>query len=389
MNDKHTSQVNWKLLFTAYFSLLCHALFENGRGPAYPRILEFYDINSDKGSLIFALSTLTGLFINLTSKWWLPKFGAIKALRYASIFMFFGCFSYYLFPSLGSSFTMLILGSCIAGLGTSGSAIPMNLLAAKATGPNLRRRALAGLHGIYGLTSLTAPLLFSVWINKGEYWYSFFLLVSLFPFLLYFMTYRNFSFEKHDYSTKSMKAPVSYKTRFLIGLCFALYVSGEILISSRLVFYLQEVTPLTRQMTEWALGLFFLFLTIGRLSFAFFHLPISSIKALFLSLSLSIICMLLGLYVNLWFLPLTGLFVSFFFPVGIEWLAEKFESGLDVMTASMFTWVNFFLIFMHYGFGIVVKNYNIQIAFTLPVYFFFITLVILSLLEFKILKQKD
>ncbi len=389
MDQKQTDQVNWKLLITAYFSLLCHALFENGRGPAYPRILEFYDINSDQGSLIFALGTLAGLLINLTSKWWLPKFGAVKALRYASVFLFSGCFFYYLLPANGYNFTFLIIASCLAGLGASGSAIPMNILTAKSTTPQYRRRALAGLHGIYGLSSLSVPLVFSFWMNSGKIWYTFFFLISLFPLTLFLMTWQNFDFQKQDYSTRSMNFPVSWTTRFIIGLCFALYVSGEILISSRLVYYLQETTSLEREVTEWALGLFFLSLTTGRLAFAFFNLPISSIKAMLLSTLLASLCLIAGMKISIWFLPLTGLFVSCFFPIGIEWLAEKFDSGLDAMTASMFTWVNFFLIFMHSGFGIIADKYGIQSAFKLPLWFFLGTFVLLLVLNNIILKQKD
>lgn len=389
MDQKQNNQVNWKLLITSYFSLLCHALFENGRGPAYPRILEFYDVNSDQGSLIFALGTLAGLIVNLTSKWWLPKFGAIKALRYSSTLMFLGAFLYFVFPWQAYGFSFLIFASCIAGLGTSGSAIPMNILTAKSTTDTYRRRALAGLHGIYGISSLTVPFLFSLWMNSGFLWYSFFLLISVAPFILFLATNQNFDFQKQDYSTRSMDFPVSWGVRFLVGLCFALYVSGEILISSRLVYFFQETTNLERQVTEWSLGLFFLCLTAGRLTFAFFDISFSSIKAMLLSTILASLCLVAGLNINIWFLPLTGLFISWFFPVGIGWLGEKFGDAMDAMTASMFTWVNFFLIFMHSGFGIVADKYGIQMAFNLPLYFFIGTFVLLILLEFFILKQKD
>ena len=259
MNQKQNAQINWKLLITAYFSLLCHALFENGRGPAYPQILEFFNVSSDRGSLLFAIGTLAGLIVNLTSKWWLPKFGAIKALRYSSTLMFLGSFLYFLFPWQAYSFSYLIFASCIAGIGASGSAIPMNILTAKSTSNTYRRRALAGLHGIYGVSSLSVPFLFSFWMNSGFIWYSFFLLISLAPFILFILTNQNFEFQKQDYSTRNMNFTVNWRIRFLVGLCFALYVSGEILISSRLVYYLQETTSLQRQVTEWSLGAFFSF----------------------------------------------------------------------------------------------------------------------------------
>jgi fucose permease len=186
-----------------------------------------------------------------------------------------------------------------------------------------------------------------------------------------------------------MDFPVSWAVRFLVGLCFALYVSGEILISSRLVYFFQETTNLERQVTEWSLGLFFLSLTAGRLTFAFFDISFTSIKAMLLSTILASLCLVVGLNINIWFLPLTGLFISWFFPVGIGWLGEKFGDAMDAMTASMFTWVNFFLIFMHSGFGIVADKYGIQMAFNLPLYFFIGTFVLLIILDFFILKQRD
>lgn len=257
MNQYLKSHVYWKLLLLAYFSLLCHAAIENSRGPSYPRILEFFQVDSDRGSLIFALGIFFGFLVNLSSRWWLPRFGALKALKYSSFFMFIGVFFYFLFPWMNKDFDYLILASCILGIGTSGSAIPMNLLAAKATSLNLRRRALAGLHAVYGLTSLCAPFLFSIWISQGQSWFSFFFIISFLPLILYFMTFQKFKPIGAYHELSDMTPPATYGVRFLVGLTFALYVSGELLVSTRLVYFLQTTTTLEREVTERSLSLFF------------------------------------------------------------------------------------------------------------------------------------
>jgi len=64
-------------------------------------------------------------------------------------------------------------------------------------------------------------------------------------------------------------------------------------------------------------------------------------------------------------MALTGLTMSYFYPVAMDWLSKKFPDGLEWMTASVLTSVSILLILMHLGFGYVSDMLGIEMAMAL------------------------
>ncbi len=389
----------WSFVFISYSSLLSQAIIENSRGAVYPYILKHFNLTNNTGSLIFVVSTFMGLITSSTSQYWIKRWGVIKSLTLGNLCLFIGSLSYFLIPYHQLPFFVLILFSIILGSGISLIAIPMNILMAKGLPTQLRRQGYSGLHAIYGLGSLASPLFLSFWIRKDFSWFAYFLPLSILPLTPLFYSLKLFKQESIDQKkakeqTKSKKnqssPPLSIK--ILTGLVFGFYVSSEILISSRLVLYLKELKLFSNQEAQYYLSLFFTFLFIGRLLFIFAPKKISSSTVLVISLLLSFIFSLIGIFIHPFFLCLTGLTMSFFFPVSMDWLSSNYGHCLDEMTGNVFTWIGINLVIIHTLFGQVASKYGLDAAFLLiPILLVFSLFVFLLLpkITLRLAKQQE
>ncbi len=101
---------------------------------------------------------------------------------------------------------------------------------------------------------------------------------------------------------------------FKLGIAISFYVATEMLIASRLVFYVNEFWHYELDQASSFLSIYFLLLLAGRLFFSFFTVPVKAINLLKGSLLVTIIFYLLGMYVHPYFLVAAGLSMSFFFP---------------------------------------------------------------------------
>ena len=266
----------------------------------------------------------------------------------------------------------------------------MNILVAEGSSTILRRKAFAGLHAIYGLGSLLAPLLFSSWIYFNYNWNTFFLVLACIPLFPLFYSFKMISRSKTEKPPQiSFIPPVKLNLRILFGLMFGFYVSAEILISSRLVLYLKHLHHYENQSAQYFLSLFFLFLFLGRLSFVFVSEKISSFQSMLISLILSLFFTIAGIYFHPIFLCLTGLTMSYFFPVGMDWLNKKFPIGIEYMTGSIFTWISVNLVLLHSAFGLVAEEFGLQKAFLMTPILLVLSLIIFLQIEKINLEQMD
>lgn len=359
--------INWNLLILAYSSLFIMGLIDNSRGPIYPQLLETFHFSTSRGSLIFTLAAAAGLSINLTSRFWIRWIGAAKGILYSLGAMFIGALMMGLSPSLPYSDFFLFFFSFVLGLGLSACGISMNILVAQGTPEHLRRQAFAGLHSTYGIASFTAPFFIYLSTLINLHWYQYFIALSIVPLLFIFLllpiTPKSSNANASD---NEMIPPFSIWKRLPYATLFGSYVASEILVSSRLVLYAQQAKDISVIQSGQMLSVFFFCLTFGRMFFTFVPIKFISSKTLLaLSLIGSIIFFLLGISVSIWFVPLTGLAMSFFFPVGINWLNEEFPKHANFMTATAMTSIGFALIIVHFLFGKIAQHVSITAAFWL------------------------
>lgn len=360
--------MHWAFVLLAYMTLLSQSILDNARGPAYPNILESFNINASRGAYLFAWASFAGLIAQVSARWWLPRIEVVAGTIFSLILMALGSFLFGQSPNV--DLWLLDVSSIIMGLGMGAANVTMNLLIARGTPLSHRRQFYAGLHSVYGLGSLSAPLLLALYLSGGVSWGGFFCWLIILPLLTVLISVLQRNELEHEsidlkLPKKILSAPAPLTSRLAYGLVFGFYVAAEIVISSRLVIYLTHGHQIDIDKARLALSCFFLALLAGRLLFTIVPIKGASQRWLLLSCATTLVIYLMARTISPLIMALTGLTMSYFYPVAMDWLSKKFPQGLEWMTASVLTSVSVMLILMHLGFGYVSDMLGIEMAMAL------------------------
>jgi len=367
---------NYPLLLAAYLGLFYFGMTDNGRGPAYPQIIRELGLSNREGSFLFALSSFMSFLVPLTSSRWLAKVDLYRAIRASWGFLSLACISIGL-SGLWRVAPLLFLGSIFLGMGMGTCGMSMNLMIEAGTPVSHRRRAFGGLHATYGIASFLAPILFRFLMGFGFEWESFFFTMAFVgPLIIFFTPTPETTYALVPNKDSNQKLPLTFL--LTLGLCVGTYVASEIVISSRLVLFLEEGLGLSNGEASLYLSGFFILLMLGRLSLSLIHLPIRGEYLLLGSLLLTTIFCLLGMQGHLVFFSLCGLSMSIFFPSFMDWLAETFPEDFQKTTAFVMSGIGIHLVAMHLGFGNLAETLGVVKAMGLALILTLISLVFLG-----------
>jgi FHS family glucose/mannose:H+ symporter-like MFS transporter len=358
------------LLVLCYLSLFCLGLIDNSRAATYPLLLRDFGVGNAEGALFFTLASGCQLLSTLASRWWLPRWRPLGGL---TRFLILGGMST---AAVAGAATVaqpwgwyLTLGAAVLmGLAMGGLAICQNSLVTVATRPEYHRRAYSGLHTMYGISSLLAPVFVSGVMAYGWRWSQWFLLLSLLPLALAFVAWRQNHHLRAEQGFAKGKASAltqhqRYESRqWAIALLLGVYVIAEVGISSRLVLYGMNELGLSQVDAGNRLSLFFLGLMGGRLLLGLVHVPLSSYQLLVISTVSSLIGFTLGLTVSPWFLSLCGLLMSPFFPTAMAWMAEHLSRRVESSTALIMLFQGVMLMLMHQTMGSIEQGFSVHTA---------------------------
>ena len=369
-------------IILAYISLISLSLIDNGRSASYSFILKDFAIETSLGSLIFTLASATGVVANLTAKWWLRWLGLINSTRVSLIIISISSYFFYYSAKI-NYFHGFLTSSAIVGFGLGILAITMNVMVSEGALDHNRRNYLSGLHGVYGLSSLLAPLILNFMISRYFAWYEFFLVVGIVT--LGSLIYSFFVIDEHREELDSQKSEnISLVRKILVGFFLGCYVTGEILISSRLSYYLSTNNGLSVNDANQYLSLFFFLLMLGRVCFAFIKTDKKSEVLMTASLILSMISFIAGFFFHPCFLSFTGLTMSVFFPLTISWIKDSFKNESHSIIAFAMSSIGFLLSLCHWGVGVIAQAFSIKVAFSIYVIF-----IGMSLIAFTITQKRS
>ncbi len=359
-------------------ALFCFSLVDNGRGPSYPSILSDLGIDTAKGSYLFSIASFIGIIVNVFSSWWLPKFGPVVATRLSLFLLGMTSFVMYISYSLKSYF-WLLFASVILGLALAILTITVNILVTNGSPVLQVRKYLNGLHSVYGVSSLSAPFILSLFFKYNFSWGHYYLILSSIPILILLFTLNVKRIQNTSISKAVFKGAIPLKPRVIFGFLFGFYISGELLISSRIVYILKKNYGFSEIDSNNGLMIFFLLLFLGRLFFMIKEVKIDSKKIL---ISSSLVSLLLSIIsINGWpyALAFCGLSFSCFFPVATEYLGQRFSKNVDYMIASSMTWAGPVVAFFHWAFGQAIDMFGIfHSMFIIP--FIILSTLILTLM---------
>ncbi len=335
-------------LALAFASLLCLGLLDNARGPLFPELLRDLRLTDAEGGWFFAAASAAGGTASLLGRAAVARLGLLGALRLGLALSTAGIAALGLTRGLGG----LVGGAAVFGLGIGLQSVAQGVLVDRGTPPPLKRRVFAGLHSMYGLASLFAPLLVAGLARAEVGWRVAFPLLAAFPLALLTL-----SALAPRPPAPAAPAPVGAArpqgdrgAHAWVGLVTACYCASELLISTRLVLHLRRL-GWEQDEASGALSLFFLALLAGRVAFGLLPARGATGPLLAASLVASLGAWALGLWVHPMLLCLCGLTMAPFFPTAMALVSEAFPREVDAALGVVYAFVSFGIVLMHWGVG--------------------------------------
>lgn len=375
----------WLLVALGYFSLFTFGFIDNVRGPVFPDLLKEYGLSDTIGGLFFLLASAAGLVNNIVLFKWIEKIGAYRTTQVYSLAQVVGL----TIIGFGQQYALTLLGAIIIGTSLGGLGISVNVLVIEGASPARRRQALSGLHCMYGVSSLLAPMLASLLYHNGLGWRGVLGWVALGPAAVmavsFFYHRRLERALAGDGSRPAQGAEVigDLSRARRVGLYYALigtfYVVAEISISTRLALYARRDWSYEIDAANLLLVVYFVGLFIGRLVSALVHLPWRSYNILVTSAALGLISYSLGLLVHPVWMAICGFFLSVFYPCMVALIAEEHEEISGYVTSWCITLQSFGIMAMHFLLGRLADDFGLGRALWLGPLTLLSVLVCLSL----------
>lgn len=364
------------VLFT-YLSLFIFGFIDNARGPVYPKVIEVFNASNSESSWMFTLTSLVSFLMSLAIPLWLARFGAVKASKAAMLFHAAALLAMGGAGLSGEYFWLFLAGSACLGVAIGIQSVTVNLIISKVSTPYNGSRLFSGLHSMYGMASLLAPLLLGVTFGLGLSWQWTLIVLTALPLAHFIFYFRLAPLDLSQAATAKGGAP--FKTVARLGVVFSFYMATEILISSRMVAYLNSTDTVGLDKASYALTAFFILLLAGRLFFSF-HTPRIPGKILLLvSAGATLGFYLAALLWNPLALALTGASISYFFPFGMNHIKSRYDQA-EAIIAKVMMFSGAMLASMHFLFGLLSDSFGIERAMWIGPMF---VLVVLALLFFE------
>lgn len=372
--------VIWPFILLSYASLFVFGISDNVRGPLFPEILKQFEVSDSVGSLMFALSAFSTLIASYGSRKLLRHYDRLSVLRLGALALTFSMWG----MASAWSFVPFLIFSFFFGLSMGIIGLIPNILVSVGTPSIYKQRMLSGLHTMYGLASLMAPLLAAIMERLTGNWRFSFLAASVAPLMLLIYSFSKshknlhkkseFSLEHHKANKKR-----NFKPQMFLAIMLSLAVATEIMVSSRLALFMQRQWNFSMEHSSLYVTYFFIAMMIGRFLFAVVHFKTSARRLLIYSLVVSLICMVAGLWWNPLLLSLVGFTIAPFYPLTISWISEQFPEDLDSAISYLMAVDSVMLITMHLSVGKITDLSNIHTAFHLGVVFSTISLLMVYL----------
>lgn len=334
-------------------------LIDNVRGPFFPEILHDLGLTGALGGAFFATSSLFAFVGSLSSHRLLRARSTLGLMLLASLFFGIG----FAMVSQASNFYYLVGACAFFGWAFGTLNVTQNILVCEASSARARRQWLSGLHAVYGVSALLAPLICTALRSSGFNWRQSFMIMAVPPVLLAFA----------GLWAKSPKPLRSHEDRGVKGrewgtiaglaLIMALYLWGELSASTRLVLWLRAERGFDASQADYLLAGFFLALLSGRLLFTFHSFPkLNNWLILCASSALGGVLYLCALHISPWFSLASAVAMSPFYPVMMDECSHAFGDK----TSQALSWIigvgNLSLVLMHMTIGVVGDFWGVTAA---------------------------
>lgn len=372
----------WGTLIIAYLSLLVLGLGDVIRGPLLYDIMKEFTLTDLQGSYLFAVGSTCALFGSLSSPFLARHFKQYSLLQAALFLMSLGLF----IVSQSLKYEMALFGVGLFGFTVGTLGVSQNYLVSRASLNAQRSRALSGLHSMYGLAALLAPLMVGILTGWGWPWRSLFLLASVMPLIVLFGSFfrpkgENIDDQAHKSSNESSKLDPP-KDLYVMPLVLAFYVVAEILVGTRFALFLQRDFGMDIEKSSFLLTFLFVLLLAGRVISVFIDFSASLRKVLIGSLFSSALLFMAGILWHPYWMVLVGLSMAPFYPLCISYISHLHPRWLHKSVSLSMIFQGLAVVLMHVSVGRLSDLFGLKFALWLG------PLVLLAGLILMLLKDK-
>lgn len=303
--------------------MLILGLLDNMRGPFYPEVLVEYMVDVERGSFFFAVVSAMSFCGSLLGHRFSQKFSSLHLILLSSLGFSIG----FALIATSPTFEIMLLACGFFGMSFGGLNLSQNMLVSEMAPASTRRRIFNGLHSMYGLAALIAPLLASLFRGIGMDWRQSFLLLAILPLLWTIIAWFKIPPRKSHHA----KVPAANLTGnewsvvMLYSIFISAYLWGEISLSTRMVQWLRADLSMEPDPANFYMGAFFALFLAGRLIFSLLKFDqLGNWQILRYSSLSAAVFMFLGLKYHPAFLPLSGLTMAPFYPTAMEQINSRF-----------------------------------------------------------------
>lgn len=355
----------WPYISLSFLCLLTYGLCDNMRGPLYPELLREFGVSNSLGAWFYAITSIFSTFGSWACIHTLRLMDRVQNVYLALILLSAGLAS----QALSETFWQLLLASACTGLGLGFLGVSNNILATIGSSQRYRQRILSGLHSMYALSSLVAPLVVTTIYSVGGMWRACFFVASGVSFLVLVGGYAFQKRESPHLEKKMLGNEFEHtpqknglKGIGILALGVASYVMAEILVSSRLALYLRVEKSYDLRSSSFYLTGFFIGLLLGRLLFSFYQPKTKLFTQMIASIGLTLVVLVLGLKVHEFFFMLSGFTMGPFYPLAVSYISETFPRMLNPAMAFTISIQSLFVVIMHLTFGWLTDQLGISSA---------------------------
>ena len=368
------------LIWLSFYSLFALSILDNFRGPFYPDILQDLSLGPAQGSWFFATMSCFASLGSWLLHGFLRRHSAVHLMGAAAFVVAIGFAGIAQAPSLA----LLLVSCAVFGFAFGGLNLAQNVLIGEAADGAIRRRLFSGLHAMYGLASLVAPLMASWFRDHGWSWRVAFLCSTTLPLILALWSWR---LHKLAVPTHAEAAPPALEKKELwksafFALILAAYLWGELSVSSRLVLWLRVERGFAPDQADFYLALFFSCLLAGRLLFGFLNVErmgLGNRGLLLASAGLSAVGYALGLSYSPLFLVACGFVMAPFYPVMMDEVSRQFGRKTSQALGLVIGGGSGSVVLMHVLIGQLNARFGLTVALSLcAVSLAFLTLLLLG-----------
>lgn len=363
-------------------------LSDNLRGPVFLEILNQYQLTQTQGSFVWATASFFGFFGSYlypaVTRW--LKLQGVAPFSLSTIAL-----ALLIVGRPGYGFEMVLLGSAIFGFALGIITVHINILIQRGVVASEQPPYLSGLHSMYALSSLAAPLVIVLVTWWGGSWRASFDLVAglcLLAVIIMILGTQKLKAAilaekiRHDQEAEESEVVAP---RFLFTFLFAIilggYVVAEIMISSRIATYLRSEKAMDLTSSSYAAAMFFVGLFVARAFLFFRPLRFSSFRQLLLSNCLSIFLIFAGILLHPYFLCATGLSMGLFYPISIVYLTEKFSRSMSAILSKSQALQALLIMSMHLMMGVLADQIGMRLSFLYGLIFLLLSTISLLMFE--------